>query len=144
MTIKHLFLPILIFITFIYSSGCSLQTQKKVCYKENCFYVELASLSQQRAKGLMFRRHLDYNKGMLFLYEEEDERSFWMKNTFIPLDIIWINQDKEVVSIKENAQPCLEGSCPSIHPDKKALYVLELNAGVVKDIGLKVGDKLSF
>ena len=59
--------------------------------------------------GLMFRENMDSDRGMLFIFEKEGEYPFWMKNTLIPLDIIWINKDKEVVFISENAQPCEEG-----------------------------------
>ena len=91
----------------------------------------------------MFRNYLDYNKGMLFFYEDEKRRGFWMKNTFIPLDIIWINQNKEVVFIHKNAKPCRGDTCKTIYPDKKAKYVLELKAAVSDDINLKVGDRLN-
>ena len=67
-----------------------------------------------------------------------------MKNTLIPLDIIWINKDKEVVFIKRNAKPGREKSHPPIHPHKKALYVLEINAGVADSMGIKIGDKARF
>ena len=117
---------------------------KRVCFKENCFSVELALTPEERAYGLMFREHLNKDEGMLFVYEEERKYSFWMKNTVIPLDMIWINNDKEVVFIAKNVQPCRQDSCPVIYPDRKALYVLELNAGLSDDINLKVGDKMHF
>ncbi len=92
----------------------------------------------------MFREKLDLDKGMLFIFEEEGEYSFWMKNTLIPLDIIWINKAKEVVFISGNTQPCQEEySCSSINPGKNAKYVLEINAGIAEKIGLKVGDKIT-
>ncbi len=120
------------------------QRQGKVCFKNNCFEVELAATNEEQAIGLMFRKSLDKNKGMLFVFSGEGEYTFWMKDTFIPLDIIWINENKEIVFISENAQPCKEDSCPSIAPDKKAKYVLEINGGISKEIGLKVGDRLEF
>ena len=92
----------------------------------------------------MFRENLEQDKGMLFIFQEEGEYSFWMKNTLIPLDIIWINQNKEVVFIKKNFEPCTQEVCPSVKPDKKAKYVLELNVGTVEQIGLKIGDKIIF
>lgn len=136
---------LVIFAGFLFLYSCVGLKGNKVCFKDNCFYVELAVTPQQRAQGLMFRRHLDYNRGMLFIFENEGRYSFWMKNTFIPLDIIWLNKDKEVVFIEENAQPCKENFlCPTIRPKAEAKYVLELNAGVVNDIGLEVGDRVSF
>jgi len=118
------------------------QRQRKVCFKNNCFDVELAITDEEQMQGLMFRKSLARNRGMLFIFKEEEMSSFWMKNTLIPLDIIWINENKEAVFISENTQPCKEDSCFSIAPDKKAKYVLEINAGISKEIGLKVGDRL--
>lgn len=99
----------------------------------------------ERSRGLMYREGLDSDKGMLFIFEKEGEYPFWMKNTLISLDIIWINENKEVVFISENAQPCSEEySCPSISPGKNAKYVLEINGGTSERIGLKIGDKANF
>ncbi len=92
----------------------------------------------------MFREELDSNKGMLFVFSDEAKHSFWMKNTLIPLDIIWINENKEIVFISENNQPCVFDFCPAIYPDEKAKYVLELNGRTISKINLKVGDKASF
>ena len=125
---------------FVYSRSWP----KRVCFKKNCFSIELALTPEERACGLMFREYLNKDEGMLFVYEEERKYSFWMKNTVIPLDMIWINNDKEVVFIAKNVQPCRQDSCPVIYPDRKALYVLELNAGLSDDINLKVGDKMHF
>ena len=118
--------------------------KSRVCIGDNCFYVELVATPYERARGLMFRKHMDPDSGMLFIFEEEDEYPFWMKNTLIPLDMIWINKDREVVFIGKNVQPCESGICPMINPGKKAMYVLELNGGVSDKIGLSVGDKVTF
>ena len=115
-----------------------------VHFNDYIFSVEVAQTRSERARGLMHREQLEPDEGMLFVYEKEGERSFWMKNTLIPLDIIWIDADKEVVFIHERAQPCKVEPCPKISPDVKASYVLELNAGSVEKIGLSVGDKLEF
>ena len=119
---------------------------KSVCYKNNCFLVELAVTTAQQEKGLMFVNKMDKKNGMLFIFSKENIYPFWMKNTFIPLDIIWINKDKKVVYINENSQPCLLNleNCVMINPGASALYVLEINAGIVKEIGLKIGDYLNF
>ncbi len=132
---------------FIFSliiAGCSVNKSPQVCFKDSCFVVEIANSQQERARGLMYRESLDKNSGMLFIFSEEATNSFWMKNTLIPLDIIWINKDKEVVHIKKNALPCKEDDCLSIRPNKEALYVLEVNSGVCERIGLEVGDKALF
>lgn len=116
----------------------------RVCFESHCFYVELAETKEERAQGLMSRKNMDSDEGMLFIFDEEGEHSFWMKNTLIPLDIIWINQDSEAVFIKENAQPCTEEECELIIPDEKARYVLEVNAGMADKIGIDLGNKLIF
>lgn len=116
----------------------------QVCFKNYCFNVELAIKPEQRRQGLMFRDHLDLDKGMLFVFKDEARYSFWMKNTLIPLDIIWINRNKEIVFISHSTQPCEKDPCPSIIPTQKAKYVLEINQGISKKIDLKVGDKIDF
>ena len=118
--------------------------QDKVCFEGHCFYVELAETEQERNRGLMFKENIDSNKGMLFIFDEEKEYSFWMKDTLFPLDIIWISQDKEVVFIGKNIQPCKEDRCKRISPDEKAKYVLEINAGIADEIDLEIGDRLLF
>ena len=129
--------------------GLFLQTKKpkenQVCFKSHCFDVEVARTAEEQNRGLMYREKLEQDRGMLFIFDREAEYSFWMENTLIPLDIIWINGNKEVVFIGENTQPCQDNSlCPSVNPGKGAKYVLELNAGAAKKIGLKTGEKLSF
>ncbi len=118
--------------------------QNKVCFKKHCFVVELATTAERREQGLMFCESLGFDKGMLFIFPQEQAHSFWMKNTYIPLDIIWINRNKEVVFIKENAQPCLGDNCPIIDPGQAAVYVLEVSAGMTRQIGLEVGEEVSF
>lgn len=114
--------------------------QSQVCFKNNCFNVELARTQAERETGLMNRKKLGKNSGMLFIFDTEGIYPFWMKNTLIPLDMVWIDANKKVVFIKENAEPCQGSVCPSISPDAKAKYVLEINAGIVKNTGLKIGD----
>lgn len=114
---------------------------------DKTYNLEVADTPSTREKGLMYRQSLKENTGMLFVFEGTSFYPFWMKNTLIPLDIIWINAEKEVVHIKENAQPCentLKAICNSIIPLKPALYVIELNAGEVEKLNLKTGDKIDF
>jgi len=139
------FLSVILFLIFIIILFSFHQKNKsQVCFKDNCFTVELAMTTQERTRGLMLRERLDLDKGMLFIFENEGEYSFWMKNTLIHLDIIWINKNKEVVFISKNTQLCKADPCPTINPDKKAQYVLELNGGVTDKIGLDIGDKIVF
>jgi len=129
-------------------SGCvSIQEQKKiqkVCFNENCYSVELAQTDEQRQTGLMGREYLDKDMGMLFIYEDEGVYPFWMKNTLIPLDMIWIDKNATVGRIIKNAEPCGKEYCPSINPNKKANYVLEINGGEADRIGLSEGSRVVF
>jgi hypothetical protein len=106
--------------------------------------AELADTPQKRARGLMFRERLAPDTGMLFVFEEAGEWSFWMKNTNVALDILWIGPDKRIVSIEENVPLCRQDPCPEYKPGKDALYALELPAGSVKREKLAKGMKLTF
>lgn len=106
--------------------------------------AELAITPREREKGLMYRESLAPDQGMLFVFEEEDLYSFWMKNTLIPLDIIWLNSHRQIVHIEKNVPPCPGDPCPSYTPRYPALYVLELKAGQAEENGLKLFDQLSF
>ena len=126
---------------FTYNISVSSQ-QDSVCFKSNCFDIRLALTPDERSKGLMFVEHLDDDKGMLFVFDEDGIYPFWMKNTMIPLDIIWIDSNNNVVFISKNTQPCTL-TCDPINPEKQARYVLEINAGISDRIGLAVGDKMT-
>lgn len=105
------------------------------------FEIEVASSSHETSLGLMYRKSMPENRGMLFIFDREEERSFWMVNTYIALDIIYLNSKKQIVSIVKNATPLTETSRPSNAP---AQYALEINAGVSDKFGLKVGDVVDF
>lgn len=118
--------------------------KKNVCFKDTCFRAEVARTNPEQTKGLMFRKSLTADSGMLFVYEVEELRPFCMKNTHIALDMVWIDRDKKVVFIKEDAQPAKGSKYETIYPDKAAMYVLEVNAGTVEKLGIKEGDELKF
>ncbi|MEM9223457.1 MAG: DUF192 domain-containing protein [Pseudomonadota bacterium] len=103
------------------------------------FTVEIADDPVERATGLMFREQMDRDRGMLFDFASEALRAFWMKNTPLPLDIIYIAADGRVVSIARNTTPFSTDTIPSKSP---ARFVLEVNAGVADEIGLLPGDRL--
>ena len=105
------------------------------------FEVELAQNPLETELGLMYRKTMAQNRGMLFIFPDVQMRSFWMKNTYIPLDIIYLDAEKQVVSISKNAQPLSEESRPSEAPAK---YVLELNAGVCDQKNIQKGDYITF
>jgi uncharacterized membrane protein (UPF0127 family) len=106
---------------------------------EHLFTVEIADDPVERARGLMFREQMARHHGMLFDYGAEGERSFWMKNTPIPLDIIFARADGTVVSIARDTVPFSLDSIPSNGP---ARFAFEVNAGVADSIGLEPGDAL--
>jgi len=106
--------------------------------------AELAVTDEERQRGLMFREKLLPDQGMLFMFEEEGLYSFWMKNTLISLDMLWINKDRRIVHIARNVPPCKEDPCPSYSPERPGLYVLELAAGAADRLGLKLFDRLEF
>jgi uncharacterized membrane protein (UPF0127 family) len=144
---KKTFVLFGIFLVLLISGCTTTQEQEKiqkVCFNENCYAVELAETNEQRETGLMGRDHLDNDKGMLFVYGDDRVYTFWMKNTVIPLDMIWIDRDGKVVRIIKNAEPCGKEYCPSINPNKKARYVLEINGGEVDSRGLIEGSKAVF
>jgi uncharacterized membrane protein (UPF0127 family) len=116
---------------------------KKVCAKNFCIQAELAATDKAREKGLMFRKSMPEDQGILFIFEKEALYNFWMKNTRFPLDIIWIDGNKKIVDIYEYALPCKD-VCKTIAPRTKALFVLEVNAGFTKKYGMKIGDSLNF
>jgi len=119
------------------------EKENQACIKDRCFGVEIADTPGKRSWGLMYRENLAKDKGMLFIFETEGNYPFWMKNTLIPLDIIWINTESEIVFIAENAQPCKEDLCPNIDPKANTKYVLEINGGFSKEYGFKVGDEIN-
>ncbi|MCH7568166.1 MAG: DUF192 domain-containing protein [Nanoarchaeota archaeon] len=138
-----LFLLVLGF-SFYYNYGSVFREMNSVCFEERCFTVEIADDDEERQQGLMFRESLEQDKGMFFVFPKNDIYPFWMKNTLIPLDIIWIDENRIVVFISKNVQPCVADPCQIIEPEKEALYVLELNAGTSDEIGLEVGDEVEF
>ena len=105
-------------------------------------FAEVPDDSEESMRGLMFRIHLPWNAGMLFPYSDEEPRTFWMKNTLIPLDMIFIDSSSKIVEIKENVPPCEQEECPTYPSVEPAQYVLEVNAGFVQEKGVKVGDRL--
>ena len=105
------------------------------------FTIEIATTDQERALGLMFRRSLPENAGMLFLYDLPQPATMWMKNTLIPLDMVFISADGKVHRIEQNAEPFSTTLIPSEGP---ILGVLELNGGEAAKIGLKRGDKVLY
>ena len=105
------------------------------------FTVEVVGTDEERAKGLMFRRELPEGRGMLFDFRRERPVAFWMKNTYVPLDMIFIRADGRILRIAENTQPMSESLVPSGGP---VLAVLEVIAGTAKKLGIEPGDRVSY
>lgn len=106
--------------------------------------VEVASDDATREEGLMYRDHLADDRGMIFLFLQPGEYPFWMKNTLIPLDMIWMDADHRIVHVASNVQPCKADPCPNYPPNAKASSVLELAAGVAAKHHLADGNVLKF
>ena len=107
------------------------------------FGVEIAETQEKQALGLMFRDSMPADQGMLFIFPNEARRSFWMKNTRIPLDIMYFDKELKMVSISADTPPCRVSRCPSYPSAGPAMYVLELNAGTASELGVGPGDKLT-
>lgn len=108
---------------------------------ETVFQVEIADTPEKREIGLMYRKELARDRGMIFLFPYESPQSFWMKNTILPLDMIFINGDKKIVGIVEQAKPF------SLDPrgvPAPSQFVLEINGGLAKSYGLRPGDRVRF
>jgi len=112
--------------------------------KVHRFSAELARTPEEQAIGLMYRESLAPDRAMLFPYSPPEVASFWMKNTLIPLDMIWIDSGKRIVSLTSDVPPCRAEPCPSYPPAGTSRYVLEVAGGVARQHGLKAGDVLRF
>jgi hypothetical protein len=113
-----------------------------VYISDKAFQAEIAATPEEHARGLMFRRCLKDGYGMLFVFPDEEVRSFWMKNTLIPLDMIFLNGDKQVVDLFASVPPCRRDPCPSYTSALPARYVLEIAGGQARKLKLRVGDKI--
>ena len=109
-------------------------------------HAEIADTARKRAEGLMYRDHLARDRGMLFVFDQAQPWTFWMKNTRIPLDIIWMNEKKQIIHIARNVPICTrtDDSCPQYQPNDPATYVLELGGGEADRLKLDKGTKLQF
>ena len=106
------------------------------------YAVELALTPEDQANGLMFRESLPEKTGMLFVFPEPSPHHFWMKNTMIPLDMIWLDEAGKVLFVSANTPPCKADPCPTYGPDGPAFRVLEIAGGLAEKEGVKVGTVL--
>jgi uncharacterized membrane protein (UPF0127 family) len=144
---RRLFLTALILLlgtsTRVFPSGDKLPVTTVLIPPNLKIEAELAMDDETRMRGLMFRESMPDNAGMLFIFPYVDRHSFWMKNTLIPLDLIWLNERKEVVYYV-TAPPCRKDPCDSYIPMQNAKYVLELNGGFMKKHNIPLGTRMEF
>jgi uncharacterized membrane protein (UPF0127 family) len=107
---------------------------------ETAVSIDIADTEPVRERGLMFRERLAPNEGMIFVFPQSGYYPFWMKNTLIPLDMLWLDGSGRIVSIARSVPPCKADPCPSYPPDANASYVIEVVSGFSREHGLKVGD----
>lgn len=112
----------------------------KTAEKEIKVNAEIADSPEEWQKGLMYREYLADDSGMLFVFNDSNYRSFWMKNTLIPLDMIFVSANGTIVDINEDFQPCKTDFCDSYKSKGKARYVLEVNGGFAEGNNISIGD----
>ena len=134
----------LIFLT-IFLSNCATKSNQVIINngkQQIKINVEIADDNNERMHGLMFRENLDKNSGMLFIFDDENYQTFWMKNTLIPMDIIFISSDMKIVDIKY-ATPCEVDPCKLFKSSRPAKYVLEVNGNFTIKNDIKIDDKIT-
>ena len=134
----HLFYIII----FLFLSSC--KTQEKYLYAslgndshKTRFKLEMVQTPDEKQRGLMFRNYLKEDEGMIFIYNPPEKTGIWMKNTYIPLDILFISCDNKIEKIVPNMRP---ESLDVVYSDNPICYIIELAGGVTEKIGLKKGD----
>jgi len=124
-------------------AACSARaTGPSVELKGQRFDVEIADTEPARERGLMFRESMPADHGMLFLFDDNAVRTFWMKNCRMPLDILYFDEKYKLVSVQQRVPACRSEPCPVYPSEGAAKYVLELNAGVADKLGVKPGDEI--
>ena len=140
MHFKFIYLILNFFLISFYTF--SNETIEVSIYNKNItFNVEVAKTIEERRTGLMYRKKLLNNEGMLFIFPGEKIIQLWMKNTYIPLDVIFISENKVIVDIKKNMEKLSETIVKS---KVKSRYVLEFNAGLINKLNIEIGDKVLF
>ncbi|MGH8109750.1 MAG: DUF192 domain-containing protein [Arenimonas sp.] len=133
----------LLLLVFTLPACSALQSKPWVEIHGQRFTVEVADTFEERQRGLMFRDELAKDTGMLFIHDIEEQQAYWMKNTHIPLDILYFDKDRKLVSAQERVPACSAGDrCPPYASEGPSLYVLELNAGSVELFKIKAGDEM--
>jgi uncharacterized membrane protein (UPF0127 family) len=115
-----------------------------VCLKKTCVEVEVVSTLEDLKRGLQGREGLGQNKGMLFVFDKDDFHRFWMKDMTFPIDMIWLDKNRSIVTIVPGCPPCIEDPCAVYESSRLAHYVLEVPAGFARDHQFKEGDVVKF
>ena len=146
MKFKLFFIAVFIFYFFPFSFSLSLTMKKTTVTLPDGekINVRVADTSMTRSTGLIGRSHLDSNEGMLFLFETTEPHLMWMKNMLIPIDIVWLNESKEIVEMVQSISPCSIDPCAIYGPSFPSRYVLELKEGSANRFHLKKGMVLKF
>jgi uncharacterized membrane protein (UPF0127 family) len=129
----------------IFISACPQKTSDLIIHAasgDRRLTVEVAKSAAALQRGLMYRQSLGNDCGMLFIFDEEESLTFWMKNTMIPLDILFISSDLMIVDMT-TMHPCTFDPCPVYISKQPAKYALEVNAGYLHSHGIKTGDRVS-
>ena len=125
--------------------GCAQQSASQLTIEtrqgEVPITIEIADSPDERQVGLMYRQTLGEDEGMWFVFDEEQPYSFWMKNTLIPLDIVYVDSNMQIIDIIR-ADPCLEDICKTYTPQAAATYVLEVNQNFTARAGVQIGNKV--
>lgn len=133
------------FVMLIFLAACSSQVSEIsnahfVEFGGSKFFVKIADEPSEWQKGLMFVESMPKNEGMLFVFNDSAPRTFWMKNTLIPLDMVFVDENFVVVDVKENIPPCEADPCETYPSEPDSKFVIELNAGSAKEYDISVGD----
>ena len=140
MHFKYIHLILYFFIVSFYTFSNE-KIDVNIYNKNIIFNVEVAKTIEERRIGLMYRKKLLNNEGMLFIFPREKIIQLWMKNTYIPLDVIFISENKVIVDIKKNMEKLSETIVKS---KVKSRYALEFNAGLINKLNIEIGDKVLF
>jgi hypothetical protein len=138
-----LFITLAIILIVLYFVFQSKPVNKKVTIGNTEIEAEVADTLPKQIRGLMFRKSLAENNGMLFLFNNDDYYGIWMMNMSFPIDIIWIDSGHKIVDVVKNAQPC-GIICSTYYPKEKARFVLEVNSGFTGKHSIKIGDVVEF
>jgi len=123
---------------FLFIAACS--HTPRISFEHASFSLELAKTDAQKEQGLMYRESMPSDAGMLFFFDTTEPRTFWMKNTKIPLDMISLDENLTVTGIADNVPPCVSDPC-AIYPLAPGRYVLEINGGAANSSEIRSGSK---